>query len=312
MALPLLLLQLGALGAQALPAWRLMLPEQVEIAGQAVRVSDIAAEPVPAAAGQVVLVGQGQPGSSVTLDRKTILRRLVQAGLAAGVSLQGSETVRVTFTGRRISSESLRQDLRRAVQPLVPAGRAGAPAPWFELILPELRLGLVGTPTTEILRSNPLEPGRNQVRVALVTAAGREELSITAVLHCFEEVPTARLAIGRGTPLEEDLFDWAWLDLSEVTGPVVTGRLSLRGACAGRTLPAGDRLRQGDLKPVPVINAGDTVDMQIQRGGLVVTVRALARQAGCLGQTIPVRNELNGRLVNARVTAPGLVEWRSQ
>ena len=40
------------------------------------------------------------------------------------------------------------------------------------------------------------------------------------------------------------------------------------------------------------------------------TVRALARQAGCLGQIIPVRNEMNGRLVNARVLGSGSVEWR--
>ena len=76
-------------------------------------------------------------------------------------------------------------------------------------------------------------------------------------------------------------------------------------------MTAGDQLRAGDLKPIPAIRAGDMVDLEIQRGGLTVTVRGLARQAGCLGQTIPVRNELNGRLVNARVKGPGLVEWRN-
>ena len=46
------------------------------------------------------------------------------------------------------------------------------------------------------------------------------------------------------------------------------------------------------------------------RGSVAVTLRCVARQPGTLGQTIPVRNELNGQLVNARVAGPGLVEWR--
>ncbi len=58
------------------------------------------------------------------------------------------------------------------------------------------------------------------------------------------------------------------------------------------------------------MRAGDAVEMTVIRGTVTVTVRATARQPGCLGQTIPVRNELNGRLVNARVAGPGLVEWR--
>lgn len=307
-----LALLLGATGAQSGTAWRLELPGQVEVQGQVVRLRDVASRPVPAAAGQLVLVGQGQPGTTVTLARATILRRLVEAGLAEGVSLHGSQAVKVVFTGRLVTAESLRAEIRRVVQDLVPPGRTGAPAPWFELDLPTTSLGVNGQPTVEVLRSNPLEPGRNQVRIGLVTDHGRQELAATVVLHFFGEVPTARLAVDRGVPLTEDLFDWAWLDLSELAGEVVAGRAALQGACAGRTLPAGERLRQADLKPLPVVKAGDTVDMQIQRGGLVVTVRALARQAGCLGQTIPVRNELNGRLVNARVSAPGLVEWRSQ
>ena len=82
------------------------------------------------------------------------------------------------------------------------------------------------------------------------------------------------------------------------------------GASPTRNLKAGDYLRQSDLKETPIILAGDSVELRVNRGQVVVSVRALARQNGCLGQTIPVRNELTGRLVNARVAGPGLVEWR--
>ena len=116
--------------------------------------------------------------------------------------------------------------------------------------------------------------------------------------------------MGRDQPLDEGQFEWRWVDLSEIPGGMVACRDQLRGASAARTMRAGDPLRTSDLKPTPVIRAGDPVELIVQRGGVSVSVRAMARQAGCLGQTIPVRNEMTGRLVNARVAGPGLVEWR--
>jgi flagella basal body P-ring formation protein FlgA len=69
-------------------------------------------------------------------------------------------------------------------------------------------------------------------------------------------------------------------------------------------------LRQADLRDTPLVRAGDTVDLAVQRGSVVVTVRATARQDGVLGQIVTVRNDINGKLATGRVSGPGLVEWR--
>jgi flagella basal body P-ring formation protein FlgA len=297
----------SALGA---PSWRLVLPETATVTGSRVRLADIAVEAIPAAAGDLVLLGQGKPGSCVNISRRTILRRLVEAGLAGGVALQGATDVTVNFQGQQITAESLRGQIRAAVQPLVPAGTEGAPASWFEMDIPGTPLAVAGDPQVEILQTSPLAPGRNQLRVRVQHQQGQEDLSVKVTLHQYGEIPAARLKIDRDTPLEPHLFQWSWLDLAEVSGQLVTSRAALQGACAGRTLPAGEMLRNQDLKAIPVVNSGDRVVLLIERGRLQVSVQAQARQDGCLGQTIPVRNELNGRLVNARVCGPGLVEWR--
>jgi flagella basal body P-ring formation protein FlgA len=295
---------------QAVAGWTLDLRESVVVKGFAVHLADLSASSLPSAVGDLQVLGQGDPGSSVVLSRQTILRKLVEAGLARDVSFSGSTEVLVRFEGREVSSESLREEIRRAVQPLVPAGAPGGPASWFELELPAGDLALAGNPVIKVDRNNPLLPGRNQLRIRLQSQGHSQDLPVTVQLHVFGEVPTAKRAIERQTPLEAGLFNWTWLDISEIPRQAVTSREALAGNCAGRSLATGDQLRLNDLKAIPAVNAGDMVDLQIQRGNLVVTVRALARQAGCLGQTIPVRNELNGRLVNARVAGPGLVEWR--
>ena len=91
---------------------------------------------------------------------------------------------------------------------------------------------------------------------------------------------------------------------------LAVGRECILGCSSARGLKAGHLLRMADLKETPVVLAGDSVDLRVIRGQVCVTVRAVARQDGCLGQNIPVKNELTGRLVNARVSGPGFVEWR--
>ncbi len=296
----------GSAGA----AWVLELPPRLVCQGSSVTVADLATGPVPAVAGQVVVVGQGPAGSLLTVQRSLILRKLVEAGCAGGVVFRGASSVEVEFQGRSISPEDLRQAVRLRLQSLVPASQEGAPAAWFELEFPDLELLARGTPEISVKRNNPLPAGRTQVRVEVGSGRQRQTVPVTVTLHLYGEVPTARLKIDKDRPLAADLFDWQWLDMAEMTGRLVVDRAALAGCCAARTLAAGDNLRPNDLKTIPVVHAGDLVDLQIQRGGLLVTVKAQARQDGCQGQTIPVKNQLNGRLVNARVLNPGTVEWR--
>jgi len=296
--------------ANAVQQWRLSLPDTLVVSDGLVTLSDLAAGPVPAAAGKVVLRSGLAPNSVVTISRREILRRLVTSGLAGGVSLAGAEECHLVFPGKSMMPDDLEQDVRRVVQDLVPPAVPGAPDSWLELELPRLELGMVEKWQVETDRQQVLVPGRNMVRVRLVEGSREESMTVTVTLHMYGETGTAIRDIPRETPLSDGMFVWNWRDLAEVENGLAVGRSSIQGASPTRDLKADQGLRQADLKETPMIRAGDQVDLQVVRGQVAVVVKAHARQNGCLGQTIPVRNELNGRLVNARVAGPGLVEWR--
>ncbi len=120
----------------------------------------------------------------------------------------------------------------------------------------------------------------------------------------------ARTPVARPRRSRSTQFAWEWRDLTTVGPGLAVGRAAVEGRSAGRALAAGEPLRQADLRATPLVRAGDAVDLAVQRGSVVVTVRATARQDGVLGQIVTVRNDINGKLATARVSGPGLVEWR--
>jgi flagella basal body P-ring formation protein FlgA len=176
--------------------------------------------------------------------------------------------------------------------------------------MPATELVVAGDWQIQLGREAELQPGRNLVPVEVVSGDRREGFSAMVILHHFGEVARARQDLSRDQPLDESLFAWQWQDLADIERGLAVGRSSVSGVSLTRNLSSGEILRQADLKETPIISAGDPVELQVRRGHVAVTVRAYARQNGCLGQTIPVRNELTGRLVHARVAGPGLVEWR--
>lgn len=305
-ALPLLLL----LPVPAARAWTVVLPDSATVASAVVRLGDIVLEPVPAEAA-AVLVAEAGPGDAMALvTRQGVLRRLVAASLADGVRLTGATRCRVRFGGRPLDPAALQVEAERLLAALLPAAPAGAPPPSCEVTLPAGPSAVNGDWRLTCPRREPLPPGRSQVQLELTDGWQARSVPVTVIVHAHGEVPVARAAIARGTALAEGQFEWSWADLAALPPGLVSGRHQLAGQSAARDLRAGETPRAADLKPTPVVLAGDLVELLVQRGAVQASVRALARQSGSLGQTIPVRNELTGRLVNARVAGPGRVEWR--
>ncbi len=296
----------------AVPAWSwdLALPDTAVAEGPLIELREIVTGPMPEQAARIVIQTERRPGTTETISRRAILRTLVSRGCAAGVRMLGAERCVVVATGRELQAGTLRGPIERELVGKIPPAAQGAPASWLELKIPDTAIHLAAEPSVRIRDPRPLKPGRNQVSIELESGGKIETIPVIAILHSFAETATAQTAVVRGQPLDPRQFTWNWQDLAGDRGDAVLGREALAGNCSARTLAAGDPLRSLDLKPTPVVRIGDPVELLIQRGAVAVSVRGFARQAGCLGQTIPIRNELTGRLVNARVTGPGLVEWR--
>ena len=294
-------------------AWTFVLADTVRVDHRSISLANLSKTELPAEVADMVVGQASQPGSKVVINRRTLLRQLVAEGQAAGVSFRGPNQCVVIRTGTLLSPDSLREDLRRALQPRVPSSLPGAPSAWFELEMPQSIPAVAGQDYQVGLAQNMvLQPGRHQVKVQLHSSGDLVEFPVTVVLHQFNETARARLKIKRGDVLNTELFNWEWTDLALAKQKTdLYGREALQGTSCSRTISAGNYLRYSDLKATPMVFAGDRVELTVLRGGLAVSVPATARQEGSVGQTIPVINELTKRLVNARVKGPGLVEWRN-
>jgi flagella basal body P-ring formation protein FlgA len=290
--------------------WRLVMPDTLRVDGGVVRLADLSQGPVPAGVADLVIHSGGRPNSMVSLSRQGILRRLVNANLASGVRFTGAQTSHLVFDGQSIRENEIEDAVRKAVQPLVPGSEPGAPATWFELDLSPLSLSTDGSWKITVEDPDMLQPGRNLVTCILESNENVDRFPVAILVHRYGEVATVTALVDRNSALHVGLFTWDWKDLADTPSGLAIGRGTLEGQSLTRDLKAGSVLRTSDLEKSSVIQAGDTVDLLVIRGQVAVTVRAQARQPGCLGQTIPVRNTINGRLVNALVTGPGLVEWR--
>ena len=288
-------------------AWTLDLVETVGVSSSTVRVADVVAAPVPEAAGQVVVAAGGRPGASVEVTQRAVLRRLVMAGLADGVVLAGAERCHIDFAGESIAAGELNESIRAALAPHLPPVDPEAPPSWLGLTVPEVEMHAAGEWEVVWARPRVLEPGRNLVTISLREGQRRRRLSVVAVAHVYARTAVPVSTVPRGQQPDPDALQWAWTDLALTDQGVITDPRALEGMMAARDLAPGETVSQRDLKPRPLVERGELVDLVVRRGGVSAVVRAECRQNGLMGETITVRNKLDGRLVVARVAGPGVV-----
>jgi flagella basal body P-ring formation protein FlgA len=304
-----LLVVVQPVDSRASVAWTVDLQEAMTLPARPVKLADLVPGPVPESAGQTVVAAAGRPGEQHTITRNLVLRRLVEAQLADGVRFTGATACRVTFGGSQLATSAVSGRVVEQLQTWLPEASEESPPSWCEIILPEASLTVATEWHVELIKPRPLQPGRNLLGVRLVDGQRSTRLNATIICHCFGQVPRAIQDIEQGAALAETQFQWEWTDLAQLPHGVVCGRKELVGQSARRAVAAGTQLRQADLRETPLVRKGQKIDLRLFRQGVTVVVRATARQDGCRGKIITVRNELNGELMTGRVAGPGLVEW---
>jgi flagella basal body P-ring formation protein FlgA len=301
----------GPACVQARPdSWTLALADSVVLPAGPVVLGDIARGPLAAVPGRLLIWDGGPPGASATIERALVLRKLRQAGLADGVRLAGAEACRVRLEGSPLPGQELRQQLRDRLNRWLPPADPQGPEPWLEVDLRVPQAAVNGTWRLELVQPRTLEAGRNIATLQIKDSVQTMRTTAVVICHAYGEVACALAPIPKGQDVTADLFRWEWRDLAAGESGLAVGRACLQQMVTTRNLPAGQILRQADLRPRPFVRQGEPVELCLRRGAVVVTVRACARQDGGLGQVVSVRNEVSGQLVAARVTGPGQVEWR--
>ena len=283
------------------------LRDRVVVAADDVRWIDLASGPLPSDFGRRVVLSAPAPGRERTWTRAQILREAVRAGHSVVPRLAGHEEITIRRRGGAIPPDRLASRVRAILdeQPL-PAGTLDDA---FEILrLPTLRTG--GGGVTLALDGPVPRVGRGAVPLRATTADGSTR-RLYAMVSRSVRLPILRTnrAVDARTPVTfaHAVVDTVWTD----DGALFDRHLPTDGLDGRHTLVrsvrGGHVLRDGDVRPSPVVRRGETVHWIVERDGLRVAVRARARNDGAVGEWISVLSPFDQRQRRVVVVAPGVV-----
>lgn len=118
--------------------------------------------------------------------------------------------------------------------------------------------------------------------------------------------PVARVAIYPGDTITSAMIEERRIPAApEPREPLYASRDALIGKVARRTLLPGQSIPRHAVREPDLVRAGRPVTLQFQAGGLLISGRGTALQAGVAGDVISAQNQDSGAIVRGTVQADG-------
>ncbi len=151
-----------------------------------------------------------------------------------------------------------------------------------------------------------LKAGRNTI--ALRCNAGKRWTIYSSVtIKLYQPVLVLTRAIGRGEILSERHIKYQKMDLGLLRQGYLDNPASILNKQAKRNLASGAILLPQLFELPDLVKRGETVKIQAVNPHFQISMSGVALMNGKKGQNIRVRNIHSKRIVQARVTQPGLV-----
>lgn len=148
---------------------------------------------------------------------------------------------------------------------------------------------------------SPAAKGHVQLQF-IVEQYGR---TIRIPLSCTIEVTTpviiSNKTIARGQIIDLSDIEEKAMNITNFSPTPYFNKNEVVGKKAIRTIPVGTILHDRMVTEIPVLVKGDGLNIQIIKGSVIITVAAIARENGHLGQKIWVENANTHRLVRVVV-----------
>ncbi len=133
---------------------------------------------------------------------------------------------------------------------------------------------------------------------------------VTARIRNYEPVLVAARALPRGTVLGAADVRIEKRDLSTLNDTPLTDLKQVTGKLTLHALAPGDVVGFRSFKAAQLVRRGEKVTILASANGLEVRVSGEALADGVEGQAINVRNSLTSKVIQAVITAPGVVQVR--
>ena len=150
-----------------------------------------------------------------------------------------------------------------------------------------------------------LQPGRNGVEVSCSDPFWQQFLAFE--LHVFAPVVVLQEALPADTELRPEHLQAVILDTSELNQGYFTEPEDLAGMQTKRPLRTGTPLSEDMVRPVNLIERGQTVKVLLNKPGISIVVEGVALSDGYAGERIRVRNLTSGKTLYAEVVSSQVV-----
>ncbi|WP_290583466.1 flagellar basal body P-ring formation chaperone FlgA [Ketobacter sp.] len=172
---------------------------------------------------------------------------------------------------------------------------------------PRLRLAACGQALQLQHRPRNRSTGRLTFKV---TCAGPDSWSIhvPVTVQAFDHVVISDLPIAKGTHLSPSDLRLELVDVSLLHGGYFQSMAELDGFVAKRPIQAEQVMTPALVDPARMINRGEKVMIVAEGPGLSIRATGLAMEDGAYGELIRVRNTNSNKVVEGRITAPGLIK----
>ena len=257
------------------------LQSSVELGGEHVRLGDLFAGLDADAAAQTVARAPA-PGHSVTLptasecsgdDASELVARVAAV---YGVAWQPGRTdAPVTLTRRSAADQqALQSELAASLSQAIATRQTELPA-----------------------RSQSTS---DQPSASVAAATPRAEPATVAV-------PVLIRRLGRSEVIDTGDLTWMEIPDDHRAAQYITAEADLIGLAPARGLSPFRPIRLGEVAPPMEVDRGDMVTMRLTAGGLSITARGRALDAGSRGSVIRVLNVDSAQTIDAVVLGPGTV-----
>jgi flagella basal body P-ring formation protein FlgA len=257
---------------------------------------------------QVALGSVPEFGRVSEMTRQEISSRMPGSFSAAGLSFEGASSVQIRRRGQHLNPDDITEALLGYIEATTFWERSEikiqAIGNLNEIELPpgdiQLRLGSGTTPVGRNRLLVPMEGIRDgkTVRSFWIPV----DVSIHArILTASRKIPYSRLL----TP--DDVVE-SVVDITDFRNAYVRQAADLIGKVSRRSFAAGAPLTREAFTDPIIVRHGETVQLRLEKNGILLTAPAKAEQDGKLGQIIIVRNLEFSTALKAQVTGAGVVK----
>ena len=282
----------------------IQLASSVEVDGSGVRLEDLLArgQHLPAGWGDRVVADVPPSAASWQISLSEVAKKLHGYTDMHHVVLRGSADIQVTvrfeaFTFERLDAAIMtfvqheHADLGRRFQMCRRTG-----------VLPQLPSGTSWVP--QVVRLDLFDESL-VAHVKFSSSAGEVLEQGSIEIPVVEVVPFWKVSrpLLRGATIREEDIAKRWLPPSD-GARYYPAENSVVGMELRRNLQSGQMLSMGSLAEPVYARRGEVVRVQVQHGGMTVTLRARALADGRRDERIPCLNERSGRRLYVRMVSP--------